>query len=105
MIARTVKGWGVPSLGGPGHHGTPVKAEAMAGVLAELEETARHLGVTENRTQDFAALKITPPASVPAARAAPHAPLSFSATLAKNPALASAKKLSPRRGFCHPSRH
>jgi transketolase N-terminal domain/subunit len=42
IIARTVKGWGVPSLGGPGHHGTLVKPEALAGVLAELDETAHH---------------------------------------------------------------
>ena len=46
VIARTVKRWGVPSLGGPGHHGAPVKPEALAGVLAELDATARHLGVT-----------------------------------------------------------
>ena len=99
MIARTVKGWGVPSLGGPGHHGTPVKSEALAGVLAELDETARHLGVTDIGAQDFAALKIEPPAAAPAARAAPHAPLGFGAALAKHPALASAKKLSPRRAY------
>jgi transketolase len=99
VIARTVKGWGVPSLGGPGHHGTPVKAEAMAGVLAELDATARHLGVNDIGAQDFAALKITPPAAAPAARAASHAPLSFGAALAKNPALASAKKISPRRAY------
>ena len=99
IIARTVKGWGVPSLGGPGHHGTPVKAEALAGVLAELEETARHLGVTDIGAQDFAALKIEPPAAAPAAHAAPRAPLSFGAALAKNPALASAKKISPRRAY------
>jgi transketolase len=99
IIARTVKGWGVPSLHGTGHHGTPVKAEALAGVLAELDEMARKLGVTDIETQDFAALKIAPPAAVPAARAAPRAPLGFSAAVAKNPALASAKKLSPRRAY------
>lgn len=99
VIARTVKGWGVPSLGGTGHHGTPVKSEALAGVLAELDETARHLGVTDIGTQDFAQLRIDPPAAVPAARATPRAPLNFSAALAKSPALASAKKLSPRRAY------
>jgi transketolase len=99
VIARTVKGWGVPSLGGPGHHGTPVKAEAMAGVLAELEETGRHLGVTNIAAGDFAALKISPPAAVPSARAASRTPMSFGAALAKNPALVSAKKISPRRAY------
>jgi hypothetical protein len=24
VIARTIKGWGVPNLAGMGHHGTPV---------------------------------------------------------------------------------
>jgi transketolase len=99
IIARTVKGWGVSSLHGTGHHGTPVKAEALAGVLAELEETARHLGVADIGAQDFAALKIEPPAVAPKTHATPHAPLSFDAALAKNPALASAKKISPRRAY------
>ncbi len=99
VIARTVKGWGVPSLGGPGHHGTPVKPEALAGVLAELDATARHLGVTDIGVEDFAALEIAPPAAAPAGRSAPHTPMGFGAALAKNPALASAKKLSPRRAY------
>jgi transketolase len=99
VIARTVKGWGVPSLGGPGHHGTPVKPEALAGVLAELDATARQLGVTDIDAQDFAVLEIAPPAKEPAARAAPQVPVSFGAALAKIPALASAKKLSPRRAY------
>jgi transketolase len=107
VIARTVKGWGVPSLGGPGHHGTPVKPEALTGVLAELDATARHLGVTDGGApmgaQDFAALTIAPPIVVssgaPAARGASHAPASFDEARAKYPALASAKKLSPRRAY------
>jgi transketolase len=99
VIARTVKGWGVPSLGGPGHHGTPVKPEALAGVIAELDETAQKLGVTDIGAQDFAALKIARPAAAPAARAASRVPLDFEAALAKIPALASAKKLSPRRAY------
>jgi transketolase len=99
VIARTVKGWGVPSLGGTGHHGTPVKSEALAGVLAELDATAQRLGVTDVGAQDFAALMIPPPAAAPAPRAAPDAPVGFRAALAKHPALASAEKLSPRRAY------
>ena len=99
VIARTVKGWGVPSLGGTGHHGTSVKQEALAGVLAELNETARPLGVTDIGAQDFAALTIEPPAAAPAARATPHEPPGFGAALANNPAFALAKKLSPRRAY------
>ncbi len=99
VIARTVKGWGVPSLGGPGHHGTPVKPEALAAVLAELDATARQLGVTDIGAHDFAALEIAPPPAAPAARAASHVPVGFGAAIGKVPALASAKKISPRRAY------
>ena len=81
----------------PSRHAGEIRG--AGGVLAELEETARHLGVTDIGAQDFAELKIEPPAAAPAARAAPHAPLGFGAALAKHPALASAKKLSPRRAY------
>ena len=40
VIARTVKGWGVPSLGGMGHHGTPVSKDKLEAVLAELDKRA-----------------------------------------------------------------
>jgi transketolase len=99
VIARTVKGWGVPSLGGTGHHGTPVKSDALAGVLAELKETARALGVADVETQDLAALKIEPPAAPPATLTTPRAPLDFGSARANNPALAAAKKISPRRAY------
>jgi transketolase len=45
MVARTIKGWGSLSEQGMGHHGTPVKKEKMAAVFAELEGTAKGLGV------------------------------------------------------------
>ncbi len=99
IIARTVKGWGVPSLGGTGHHGTPVKPEALAGVLAELDATARNLGVIDIGAKELASLEIVPPAAAPAPRGASHAPIGFGAALAKNQALASAKKVSPRRAY------
>lgn len=51
-----------------------------------IDGPARHLGVTDIRAQDFASLKIEPPAAVPAARTVPHAPLGFGAALAKHPA-------------------
>ncbi len=99
VIARTVKGWGVPSLGGPGHHGTPVKAQALAGVLAELDTTARDLGVSNGGAADLAALTIAPPGVAPAGRSGPRVPVGFGAALANNPGLASAKTLSPRRAY------
>ena len=51
-----------------------------------IDGPARHLGVTDIGAQDFASLKIEPPAAVPAARTVPLAPLGFGAALAKHPA-------------------
>ena len=103
VIARTVKGWGVPNLEGTGHHGTPVKKEDLAAVLAELDARARELGVDGIDANEMArALAITPPPAaprLPPARAAAE----FSAALASDTALAKSvrdkKTLSPRRAY------
>ena len=93
VIARTVKGWGVPSLGGPGHHGTPVKAEATGGRARRARGDGAAPGRHRYRGRRICArLKIAPPAAAPAARAARTPPAGFGAALAKNPALASAKE-------------
>jgi transketolase len=44
IVAKTVKGWGAPTIQGPGHHGTPVKPAELAKVLGEFDETARRVG-------------------------------------------------------------
>ena len=44
LVARTVKGWGSASQQGNGHHGTAPTGDALAGVLEELEATARSVG-------------------------------------------------------------
>lgn len=44
VVMQTVKGWGSPTIEGPGHHGTPVPPEELPKVLAELDETARRVG-------------------------------------------------------------
>lgn len=101
VIARTVKGWGVPSLGGLGHHGTPVSEDALAGVLAELDETARHLGVADVSREEFAELAIAPPLPAPP-RAAAGEVRSFGASVARDAKLEAAvarRKLSPRRAY------
>src|SRR5207253_6643539 len=61
IIARTVKGWGASAEQGMGKHGTPVKKEKMPEVIAELDKTARDLGVGDYKLDGE--LKITPPAS------------------------------------------
>jgi transketolase len=47
IVAKTVKGWGAPDEQGTGKHGTPVKKDKLPAVLAELDKTARDLGVAD----------------------------------------------------------
>jgi transketolase len=102
IIARTVKGWGVPDLGGPGHHGTPVAKGQLDAVLAALDRRARELGVTAITREEMAhALTIAPPppAPLPAARA----PAGFMDAVRGEAKLAASldekKALSPRRAY------
>jgi transketolase len=46
IVARTVKGWGVPSTHGKNYHGKPLSETELPGALAELDETARTLGAS-----------------------------------------------------------
>ncbi|WP_428936944.1 transketolase [Fontivita pretiosa] len=48
IVARTIKGWGSPAEQGMGKHGTPVSADKLKTVLAELDQTARELGVADS---------------------------------------------------------
>ncbi len=103
LIARTVKGWGVPSLEGLGHHGTPVKPEQLDAVLAALDQRAAELGAAGiDRAAMAAALAVPPPPEVPAPPSAPTRPVAdFAASLAAQPKLAeeAARGLSPRRAY------
>ena len=47
IVARTVKGWGASAEQGMGKHGTPVKKDKMGEVLAELDKTAKDMGVAD----------------------------------------------------------
>ncbi len=102
LVARTTKGWGAPSLQGPGHHGTAVAEKDLAKVLAELDATARELKADHYTDEDMhAVLRVRPPLHPPEHRHA-HKPRSFSESVehAKlGETLAAKKKLSPRRGF------
>jgi transketolase len=57
IIARTVKGWGSQTEQGMGKHGHPVKKDEMNKIFAELDQTARDLGVAETKAE----FKIAPP--------------------------------------------
>jgi transketolase len=104
VIARTVKGWGVPSLGGQGHHGTPVPRDQLEAVLAALDQRARELGVAEISREEMArGLTITspPPAPPPPPAARPAAgfmeAVKGEAKVAKS--VDEKKTLSPRRAY------
>jgi transketolase len=47
ILARTVKGWGAAAEQGMGKHGTPVKKEKLKDVFAQLDKTAKELGVAD----------------------------------------------------------
>jgi transketolase len=99
VIARTVKGWGAPSIQGLGHHGTPVPKEKLAAVLGELDETARKLGADKIGAQELArAFTIAAPEAAPQKPAA-RKPKNFAEARAADAKLAQAKALSPRRAF------
>jgi transketolase len=103
VVARTVKGWGVPSLGGMGHHGQPVPKSELEAVLSQLDQRAEELGVAH---LDPAAMKgvlqIPPPLAAPEAHRAREA-IGFAEAVRNEPkvaeALAKKKVLSPRRAY------
>ncbi|MBX3365164.1 MAG: transketolase [Phycisphaeraceae bacterium] len=63
VIARTVKGWGAPSLQGNGWHGKPATGEALKRALAELDERRVELTSSLTQTDSF---EILPPAEAAA---------------------------------------
>ena len=104
IIARTVKGWGVPGLAGAGHHGTPVPKDQLDAVLAALDQRAQELGVAAISHEEMArALKITPPASAPPPAPPARAPAGFMAAVSSDAKVAKSveakKALSPRRAY------
>lgn len=104
VVARTVKGWGVPNLGGMGHHGTPVTKEQLDAALSELDKRAAELGVAGlEPTSSAKALRITPPPLASAPKPLGRQPVGFEAAVAGDPKLAEAMKakraMSPRRAF------
>ncbi|WP_261375548.1 transketolase [Gluconacetobacter diazotrophicus] len=104
IVARTVKGWGVPDLGGMGHHGTPVKQDQLTAALAALDHMAREYGVDSVFPDDVEKLlRITPPPDVPVQPAPVAAPASLGTVAHDNGTIAAAlrdkKMMSPRRAF------
>jgi transketolase len=63
VVAKTVKGWGCPSIQGGGWHGKPPTGDALKKALAELEERRIELTTSLASTDQF---EIQPPAEAPA---------------------------------------
>lgn len=63
VVARTVKGWGAPSMQGGGWHGKPATGEALQKAVAELSERRIELTSSLSGTDEFT---IEPPKEAPA---------------------------------------
>ena len=100
VIAKTVKGWGAKEEQGMGKHGTPVKKDALPKILAELDQTAKDLGVADSKVA--AELKISPPAAKPPDSSAGPIKIKFEDAMDKVGLLKdfqAGKPLAPRRGY------
>ena len=104
VVARTVKGWGVPNLGGMGHHGTPVAKDQLEAALAALDQRAVELGLAGlDPAMCAEALRIVPPPAPPPPAPPAAVPIGFEAAIAAEPklvkAIADGHGMSPRRAF------
>ncbi len=63
IIAKTVKGWGAPSMQGGGWHGKPATGDALQKALGELAERRIELTSALSGTDEFT---IEPPTEAPA---------------------------------------
>jgi transketolase len=63
VVAKTVKGWGAPSMQGGGWHGKPATGEALTKAVGELAERRIDLTSSLTGTDEFT---ISPPSEAPA---------------------------------------
>jgi transketolase len=104
IIARTVKGWGIPALQGVGHHGTPVPKHQLDSVLGALDERAKERGVAAISQDEMACgLLIAQPTATRRASSSAQLPAGFTTAVAGNTKVAKLveekKALSPRRAY------
>jgi len=62
VVAKTVKGWGSPSIQGGGWHGKPPMGEALEKAISEIDEQRLSLTSSLSSTDGF---EIQPPAEAP----------------------------------------
>jgi transketolase len=98
VLARTVKGWGVPSLTGLGHHGAPVAQGQLSAALADLDRKADELGA--GGVRDVPEITPPPKVSIPAKKSRL---IDFAEAASANQKVATmlldTGAMSPRRAF------
>jgi transketolase len=97
IIAKTIKGWGSPSIQGGGWHGKPPTGDALKKAITELESRRVELTSALTQADQFT---IMPPAQAPAAKPAREVP-SLADAMRKQDmfALYSAGTLATRRAY------
>lgn len=80
IVARTVKGWGAPSMQGGGWHGKPATGDALKKALSELDEKRIELTSSLVSSDQFT---IQPPADAPEKESVTKDIPSFSETMKK----------------------
>jgi transketolase len=101
IVAKTVKGWGALSEQGMGKHGTPVKKDKMNEVFAELDRTAKDLGVADYKLDSELKIKtpktVIDPKPIGTIRIAPFAEGLAKVGLDKD--LQGGKPIAPRKAY------
>ncbi len=101
IVARTIKGWGAPDEQGMGKHGTPVKPDKLATILAELDKTAKDQGIADYKIDGE--LKI--PSVSTKAPVRSNAPIKIApyaeglAAVGMDKDLAAGKPIAPRKAY------
>ena len=72
VVAKTVKGWGAPSMQGGNWHGKPANKEQVQNVIAELRQTG--LNLTSSLSTASIAIPPPPPANEQGGEAVPSMP-------------------------------
>lgn len=78
VVARTVKGWGSPSLQERNLHGKPITGDDLGRAVAELGDTARRIGAARDETSiGRSSIRAATPPSPPAAPSSTASPPEF----------------------------
>ena len=79
VVAKTVKGWGAPTMQGGNWHGKPATKQQLESVIAELRQT----GMSLTSSLATASISITPPPTHTPTETKAQQPMSFSEAMNK----------------------